>query len=357
MNLKLILLASLSLISVGACVQNKSEVVAPATAMKETASTNPSISLELNTLQMMEYLSDDNKLGRETGTVQMLEIQQWLIEQFKSIGLKPLVGTDSYLQAFEVANKTGPLKAANVIGYLPCNCKSDRYFIIGAHYDHVGTDPKLEGDQVFNGADDDASGVVASLLIARELAKEKTLPFNIIVAAWDAEEKGLLGSKHFVNNPLVDLDKIETGFMFELVGSKSDKNTAWMTGFQYSSLYPLMKKHLAQQGWKLGEDPFAQQMLFMRSDNAPFALMDLDKEKGTKVFRDQQKVDIKGVPIHAMSIWKGQPHYHQLNDDINVIDIENLTNFSLAVAKAIKSIPDNTRIEWLENPQFNFKRP
>ncbi|NVJ67137.1 MAG: M20/M25/M40 family metallo-hydrolase [Gammaproteobacteria bacterium] len=339
MTKKLLLISALSLLTTTACAKSKSVVVKP----------------ELNAKQMMAYLTDDNKLGRKTGSAPMTEIQDWLVEQFSQIGLQPLPNSTSFLQKFEATD--AKLPAANIIGYLPCKCESDRYFVIGAHYDHVGVNPKLEGDQIFNGADDDASGVVSSLLIARQLAKAPKLPFNVIVAAWDAEEMGLLGSKHFVENPLVPLDKIESGFMFELVGSKSEANTAWMTGFAYSSLYPLMKEQMAKQGWNLGEDPFAEQFLFMRSDNAPFALMDMTREKGNQVFREGKKADIQGIPVHAISIWKGQPHYHQANDDMSVIDFENMTRFSAAIANAITAIPEGTKVKWLENNHFNFKRP
>ncbi len=340
---KLILLIAFASIAIAACAKQKS-IIKP-------------VPVKLTAEQMMAYLTDDDKLGRETGSVPMAAIQKWLVQRFNDYGIKPLPKTKSLLQEFEVDGKNGQLTAANIIGYIDCHCDNDRYFIIGAHYDHIGVNSKLEGDQIFNGADDDASGVVASLLIARELSKTPKLPFHIIIAAWDAEEKGLLGSKYFVENPLVNLSKIESGFMFELVGSKSDKKTAWMTGFSYSSLYPLMKKQMTKQGWQLGEDPFAQQMLFMRSDNAPFALMDMTREKANQVFREHQKADIKGIPVHAISIWKGQPHYHQVGDDMSVIDFDNLTDFSLAIANAIKSLPQDTQIEWLENPQFNFTRP
>ncbi len=334
--------------SIVTCFLITSACASPATSEKNA---------ELTAEQMMAYLVDDNKLGRETGSKPMKEIQDWLIQRFQEFGVKPLPNQTTYIQNFTTRYQGTELKAANVIGYIDCKCDNDRYFVIGAHYDHVGMNPELDGDQIFNGADDDASGVVASLIIARELAKAQKLPFNIIVAAWDAEEKGLLGSKFFVDNPLVPLEKIESGFMFELVGSKSEPNNAWMTGFKYSSLYPLMQKQLAKQGWTLGEDPFAQQMLFMRSDNAPFALMDMNREKGNKVFNQGEKADIKGIPVHAISIWKGQNHYHKVNDDLSVIDFENLTNFSLAISKAIQSIPEDTDITWLDNPHFNFKRP
>lgn len=312
---------------------------------------------QLDARKMMAYLVDDNKLGRATGSEPMTEIQDWLIKQFKDIGVKPLPGVSSYRQDFTAkSRKKGDLPASNIIGYLDCNCETNKYFIIGAHYDHVGVNPELEGDQIFNGADDDASGVVASLIIANELAKSRKLPFNVVIAAWDAEEIGLQGSQYFVDNPLVSLKDIEGGFMFELVGSKGTKNIAWMTGFEFSSLYPLMQKHLAKEQWTLKQDPFPQQMLFTRSDNKPFAMMDLTREK-VKTLQQGMPVDITGVPVHAISIWEGQNHYHQVNDHLSVIDFENLTNFSIAVANAIKSIPEGTEIEWLDNKNFNFKRP
>lgn len=313
--------------------------------------------VELNAKQMMAYLVDDNKLGRATGSAPMSEIQDWLVERYKEIGIKTLPSSRTYRQKFTAKTRgDGHLKAVNIIGYLDCNCDSKEYFIIGAHYDHIGVNPILKGDQIYNGADDDASGVVASLIIARELAKAKKLPFNIIVAAWDAEEIGLQGSQYFVNNPLIDLNKIAGGFMFELVGSKGTKNTAWMTGFQYSSLYPMMQEQMAKQKWQLKGDPFPQQMLFMRSDNKPFAMMDMTREKAQKL-REGEKVEITGIPVHAISIWEGQKHYHQVNDDLSIIDVENLTNFSIAVANAIKAIPKGTKLEWVDNKHFNFKRP
>ncbi|NVK21864.1 MAG: M28 family peptidase [Kangiellaceae bacterium] len=307
--------------------------------------------------EWMNYLTSDEMQGRKTGSPQMLEAQQWLIQQYQEIGIQPLPDQADYKQDFLAQTKDGELPAANILGYLPCHCDSDRFIIIGAHYDHVGTNPSLEGDQIFNGADDDASGVVTSLLIAKQLAKLQSLPFNVMIAAWDAEELGLLGSKHFVENPTLPLNQIESGFMFELVGTKGEKNTAWMTGSDYSSLFPTMQQQLAQHGWTLGKDPFAEQGLFMRSDNAPFALMDMTREKMVKVFREKQKVAMKGIPVHAISVWNGQNHYHQANDDMTVIDVENMTNLALAIAKVISDLPQDTQIKWLENSQFDFSRP
>lgn len=310
--------------------------------------------------QWMNYLASDERQGRLTGSTENTEVQSWLIERFEEIGLQKIPGQDSYLQKFTAHNRDGePLQAANVIGYIPCNCTSDRYFMVGAHYDHVGVNPKLEGDQIFNGADDDASGVVASLIFAKTLKQYKQLPFNVIIAAWDAEEMGLQGSKYFAQNPWLPLNKIESGFMFELVGVplKDKLNSAWMTGEKYSTLYPTLKAELEKQGWQLDPVLDPRMGLFFRSDNAPFAMLDASNEDIKKAFENKEKAKVTGIPMHAISVWRGQPHYHQPNDDASIIHIPNLVSLAESLGKAFHELPSSTQIEWLENEQFQFSRP
>ncbi|WP_417445356.1 M20/M25/M40 family metallo-hydrolase [Kangiella sp.] len=309
--------------------------------------------------QWINFLASDELKGRKTGTPEMVKVHQWLEKRFQAIGLKPLPETDSYRQEFSFQRKGKSIDAVNYLGYIDCQCESDQYLMVGAHYDHVGQNPALEGDITFNGADDDASGVVASLLIAELLAKKESLPFNIIIAAWDAEEMGLLGSKHFAENPLVPLDRIETGIMFELVGTPLEEhpNSAWMTGNQYSNLFDLLQNDFNKAGWSLDADPFAQMGLFMRSDNAPFALMDLTEQKAEQVFRHGQQADITGIPMHAISVWRGQDHYHQVHDEAELIDVPNLVALSEVIAEAIANLPADTKVVWKENPHFKFSRP
>ncbi|GAA4361784.1 M28 family peptidase [Kangiella marina] len=308
----------------------------------------------------MNYLAADERQGRKTGSSDNLQVQQWIIQRFKDIGLQTVPGQDSYLQKFTAHSRQGePLQAANVIGYLPCSCESDRYFIVGAHYDHVGVNTKLEGDQIFNGADDDASGVVASMIFAKTLAQYEQLPFNLIIAAWDAEEMGLQGSKYFAQNPWIPLNKIESGFMFELVGVPlEDKlNSAWMTGDKYSTLYPLLKAELEKQGWALDPVLDPKMGLFFRSDNAPFALLDADDDTLRNVFQNKEKAKVTGIPMHAISVWRGQGHYHQPHDDASIINIPNLVSLAEALGKAFQGMSSDTSIEWLDNSQFEFTRP
>ncbi|AOE50747.1 M28 family peptidase [Kangiella sediminilitoris] len=310
--------------------------------------------------QWINYLAHDDRQGRLTGSEENLEVQDWLVERFKELGIKTLPGKDTYRQPFTATDRQGePRQAANIIGYIPCQCENDRYFMIGAHYDHVGTNPKLDGDTIFNGADDDASGVVATLVLAKSLQQYDSLPFNIIVAAWDAEEMGLQGSDYFANNPWVELSKIESGFMFELVGVPlEDKlNSAWMTGDQYSSLYPVLKDALGKQGWELDPVLDPKMGLFFRSDNAPFALLDAGSDAIKKAFEGKGKVSVTGIPMHAISVWRGQGHYHQTHDEAELINIPNLVSLAQALAAALSELPQDTKINWHDNPQFEFSRP
>ncbi|RDX35294.1 peptidase M28 [Kangiella sp. HD9-110m-PIT-SAG06] len=310
--------------------------------------------------EWLEYLASDDRQGRLTGSSENSEVQEWLIERFKQIGLQKVPGQESYLQKFTAHNREGePLQAANIIGYLPCNCDSERYFFVGAHYDHVGVNTKLEGDQIFNGADDDASGVVASLIFAKTLKQYEQLPFNVVVGAWDAEEMGLQGSKYFAANPWVSLTDIESGFMFELVGVplKDKLYNAWMTGNKYSTLYPTLKAKLKNQGWKLDPVLDPKLGLFFRSDNAPFALLDTDNESIKKAMQGKEKATVTGIPMHAISVWRGQDHYHKPHDDVSIIDTPNLVSLAESLAAAFKELPSSTKIEWLDNDQFDFSRP
>lgn len=310
--------------------------------------------------QWIHYLAHDDRQGRLTGSEESQEVQQWLIERYQQIGIQTLPQRGSYLQKFTAHNRQGePLSAANVIGYIPCQCDSQRYFVIGGHYDHIGVNNKLEGDTVYNGADDDASGIVASLIIAKKLQEFDQLPFNVIIAAWDAEEIGLQGSKYFAQHPLVPLQDIESGFMLELVGVplKDQLNSAWMTGEKYSSLYSLMKQYLQSEGWKLDPVLDPKMGLFFRSDNAPFVLLKADDKAIRGALQGKDKAKVTGIPMHAISVWRGQDHYHQTHDEAKLINVPNLVSLAEALATAFSKLPSTTHIKWLENPQFEFSRP
>ena len=116
----------------------------------------------------------------------------------------------------------------NVLAYIPGK-RSDEYVIVGAHFDHLGVDETLADDKIYNGADDNASGVSAVLQIARAFALSGEKPLrNVIFAFWDGEEKGLLGSKHFVQHcPF--LKQIKGYLNFDMIGRNQQARTTAAT--------------------------------------------------------------------------------------------------------------------------------
>ena len=142
----------------------------------------------------VETLASDSLQGRCAGESGGRMAAEYIISLLSERGISPLDG-GGYMQPF-VAGDCG---MNNILAVIPG--KSDEYVIVGAHYDHVGFGAAVDGDSCYNGADDNASGVSAVLQIARAVKKmRKTPERSIIFAFWDGEEKGLLGSHHFVEN-------------------------------------------------------------------------------------------------------------------------------------------------------------
>ncbi len=169
--------------------------------------------------QHVSILASDSLQGRGLGTDGKYLAKQYIIEQFREAGLKAF--NDSYIQPFETRIGLAWVNAYNVVGYLPGNDPglSDEYILIGAHYDHLGYTRENNKKTIFPGADDNASGVAGIIEIARYFADNPDqLKRSLIVVAFDAEESGLLGAKHFVEQPPVALDKIKKMFSLDMIG-------------------------------------------------------------------------------------------------------------------------------------------
>ena len=144
---------------------------------------------------------------------------------------------------------------------------SAEVILLSSHLDHVGVRPTTPGeDKIFNGADDDASGTVAVLEIARILAAGKRPQRTIYFASFGSEEAGGHGSNHFVNNLPFPKEKLIANLQFEMIGrpdSKVKPDELWLTGFERSTLGPEM----AKRGARIVQDPHPEQNFFQRSDN------------------------------------------------------------------------------------------
>lgn len=265
---------------------------------------------------VVKELSDDRYKGRKAGSAENEQAAQYLAKVFKETGLEPAVG-NSFLVPFEVRG----MKLYNVCGIL--KGKSDEIYALGAHFDHIGFD--REGpDTVFNGADDNASGVAAMIGIAAYF-KQHPPEKSVLIMAFNAEEMGLWGSEALVAQPEMQalLQRTRVMFNMEMVGTvaASGRNAMFMTGDDQSDLYDLLKAN-AKEGFKIVKDPYLSQGLFFRSDNVGF-------------YR-------KGIVAHSFSTcdMESTNHYHQKNDELGIIDFANLDqivqSFSATIAAMMR---------------------
>ncbi|MEZ4416092.1 MAG: M20/M25/M40 family metallo-hydrolase [Gemmatimonadota bacterium] len=221
-------------------------------------------------------------------------------------------GTDPTYEVTAAARITEePL--VNVVGMLPGR-RSDEFVLFSAHYDHIGIRPAVEGDSIANGANDDASGTTAVVELARYFASRGTPERSLLFAAFTAEEGGGYGSRYYSSQ--LDPDQIVAMFNIEMIGKPAVEgpNTAWITGFERSSFGPLLQEAVQGTPYTFYADPYPEQNLFYRSDNATLARL--------------------GVPAHSISTTPidVDTDYHQVSDEIETLDLDHLTNTIRAIA-------------------------
>lgn len=260
-------------------------------------------------------LSSDAMEGRALFTPGIEKASVFIEGEFKRIGLTYYKELQSYRQDFLIKDK----KANNVIGIIPGKSKPNEYVIFSGHYDHLGM--KESGDdKVFNGANDDASGITAVITLAEFFKKKNDNARTLIFVAFTGEETGGYGSAFFSNS--INADEVVAMFNIEMIGtdSKWGKNSAYITGFERSDFGIILQKNLVGSGFNFYQDPYPQEQLFYRSDNARLAAL--------------------GVPAHTISTSKMdvEPNYHKLSDEISTLDMDNMTEIIKSIAISSQTI-------------------
>ncbi len=219
----------------------------------------------------------------------------------------------------------------NIVGVLPGKTKPDEVILFSAHYDHEGVYRRgKKKDSIMNGANDNASGTTALLMLADYFSKRNDNERTLLFCAFAGEELGLLGSKDFVNH--IDTRKIIAGINIEMIGiPQYGKNNVFITGPGYSSLPAILEKQFEHTSVKVKAGPSEEKELFKRSDNFPFV-----KE---------------GVPAHSiMSSDDDDKCYHQPCDEIKRIDITHMTTVIKAIAVATETLINGEETPGRINP-------
>ena len=273
------------------------------------------ISEELVTKHLFT-LSSDSMEGRKVGTRGIEKAAQYIEKEFERIGLDKFGQMQAYRQTF----KNNGLILFNLIGFLEGKSKKDELIIISAHYDHLGIKTNGVGDLIYNGANDNASGVTAVLALAEYFANNPYNERSIIFVTFTAEEIGLVGSNYFGEN--INPEKIIAGVNIEMIGKESPfgPNTSWLTGFERSDFGKIIQKNLEVTNYKVLPDPYVDFELFFRSDNASLARL--------------------GVPAHTFSTspMDKDLDYHKVTDEAVTLDPFIISKSIRAIAIGVKSI-------------------
>ncbi len=247
-----------------------------------------------------------------------------------------VLGSFNEVKAFSVKyeNKKETLPLFNIAGMIPGKAKPNEYVVFSGHYDHLGIIKPVEGDSIANGADDDASGTTAVITLAKYYKKLNSNARTLIFVAFTAEEIGEYGSQYFAAQ--VKPDEVKAMFNIEMIGkaSKFGPNSAFITGYERSDFGQILQRNLQNTAFKFYPDPYPQQDLFYRSDNASLARV--------------------GVPAHTISTDQidVDKYYHTVKDELSTLDVNNITSTIRAIALSSRSIVDGkdtpTRVAKLE---------
>ena len=209
---------------------------------------------------------------------------------------------------------------SNVVGILPGKSKKTEQVIFSSHYDHIGVGKPVDGDSIYNGANDDAAGTTAVIMLAKYFKQLGNNERTLVFATFTAEESGGFGSQYFSQQ--FDPQQVMAMFNIEMIGTESKwgKNSAFITGYEKTNMGEILQANLKGSVFQFYPDPYTTENLFYRSDNATLAKL--------------------GVPAHTISTAKmeNEPHYHKPSDEVKTLDLENMAQIMKAIAESSKTI-------------------
>jgi hypothetical protein len=304
----------------------------------------------------LEIIAADSMEGRYTGSVGMERAARYLERQYAAAGLTPAGDSGTFRQHIPLRTAQLPagapvprqprpapvaswseweqlpveqrLRSQNIAGMIRGSdpVLRDEVVLVTAHYDHIGIGRAVDGDSINNGADDDASGNVALLEIARALQQGPRPKRTILFVSITGEELGGLGTRWYLQHPLLPLERTVVDLNIEMIANADSlaggAGKAWLTGYERSTLGDL----LADNGIPLVPDPRPGQNFFTRSDNAAFARI--------------------GIPAHTLSSYNLRTPYHTPKDEPSVVDAAHMARVIEAAAKAVRLLADGERPAW-----------
>lgn len=226
----------------------------------------------------------------------------------------------------------------NVVALLPGTTRKDEYVVVSAHYDHVGIGRPVDGDAIYNGADDNATGTTAVLLLAAAMQKQPPPARSVLFVCFAAEERGLRGSAAFCERPPVPIERIVANLNIEMIGRPEPGNEgkAWITGRDLSDLATILEAPLQRASVLLVDFHMADQ-LFAASDNWSFAQ--------------------RGIVAHSISAGSLHRDYHRPSDEVELLDVPHMTRIIRALVPAVRELAEREAVPaWNEKGRARVER-
>ncbi len=264
-----------------------------------------------NLLKHIETLSSDAFEGRETGTTGAKKAKEYISGEFKRLGVQPL--GETFAQVFAMPEKSKSKQGENILGCIKGSSTPNAYIVISAHYDHEG----IKNGEIYNGADDDASGISALFAFA-EYFQQNPPKHSVILAAFDAEEKGLVGSYFYVENPIIEKSQLKLNINMDMI-SRSDKKELYAVGPQHYPQYKTVIENTQTSGnvtLKIGHEEWT-----FASDHAGFHKA--------------------AIPFIYFGV-EDHKDYHQPTDDFENIHPEFYTNAVQTIISFFKKVDAKT---------------
>lgn len=306
--------------------------------------------------RLLSVLAADSMEGRRTGTAGAHRAARFLAAELARYGVEA-AGDDGFFQRIPLARVTATTAAGtaerlrlpsdrldfdtlsadrlvetevNVVGIVRGTDPevAGEAVVVGAHYDHVGIGVPVDGDSIYNGADDDGSGSVAVLEIARAFARGTPPRRTLVFLLSTGEEMGLLGTRWYLEDPVVPLERTVADLQIEMIGRPDSLaggfGHGWLTGFERTT----MGDQLAAAGSPIVPDPRPDQNFFFRSDNIAFARL--------------------GIPAHTLSSFNLHTDYHRPSDEVDRVDFDHMAALVEASIEAVRFLADGPTPEWVE---------
>ncbi len=267
-------------------------------AQAQSTTSVPKDTTTARIMQRLGALAADSMEGRRAGTPGSERARRWIVAQLTAMGAQPM-GNGFTMPVKLRARPGSDTIGANVVARIPGRNTNGPVLVLSAHYDHLG----VRDGKVFNGADDDASGCVALLTIAERLLREQP-EHDVILAFFDAEESGMVGSNAFVNAPPVPLDRIAMNINLDMI-ARQDGKALWVSGTSHN---PVLKP--------IAEAAAKNAAITIRFGHDTKNLKPGDDWTGSS---DHAAFHKKGIPFLYLGV-EDHDDYHEAGDDADKVD-------------------------------------